>query len=242
MIPLGDDVPGERFPFVTYVLIGANVLVFLYEVVLSHQELLALTESLGMVPARLALWRETPAELLTLFTSMYLHGGWLHLLGNMLYLWIFGNNVEDRTGHGGFFLFYTLCGITAAFVEALIGPGQTVPMIGASGAVAGVLGAYVLLFPRARVFVFVPVFLFFFTVRVPAVIMLGFWFLFQLIGGAAGFGIPVQSGGIAHWAHVGGFLSGMFLLPLFLNDRRKPLRYVYECRGRECRRFPWRDR
>ena len=242
MIPLGDDVPGERFPFVTYLLIGVNVLVFLYEAVLPRQELLALTNTFGMVPVRLALWRENPMELLTLFTSMYLHGGWLHLLGNILYLWIFGNNVEDRTGHGGFFLFYTLCGVVAALVEALIGPGQTVPMIGASGAVAGVLGAYVLLFPRARVFVLVPLFFFFFTMRVPAVLMLGFWFVLQLIGGTAGLGVPMQSGGVAYWAHVGGFLAGMLLLPLFLRDRSKPLRYVYECRGRECGRFPWRTR
>ncbi len=234
MIPIGDDVPGERFPFLTYLLIGLNVLVFLFEASLLPEELEALIFTWGVIPRDLAAWGNDPGVLLTLFTSLFLHGGWFHLVGNMLYLWIFGNNVEDRMGHLGFLLFYLLCGIAASLTEVFLKPGSPVPTIGASGAIAGVLGAYFLLYPRAKVILLVPVFLFFFfTVQVPAVLVLGFWFVLQLFSGVAQLGVYTESGGVAYWAHAGGFVAGMVLMPLFRCRRRFPLRYVYQCGPRK---------
>ena len=234
MIPIGDDVPGERFPFVTYLLIGLNLLVFLFQLSLPQEDLRALIFTWGVIPRDVAAWGSDPSVLLTLVSSLFLHGGWFHLIGNMLYLWIFGNNVEDRMGHVGFFLFYLLCGIAASLTEVLLKPGSALPTIGASGAIAGVLGAYFLLYPRARVILLVPVFLFFFfTVQVPAVVVLGFWFVLQLFSGVAQLGVYTESGGVAYWAHAGGFVAGMVLMPFFRCRRRSPLRYVYQCGSRK---------
>jgi membrane associated rhomboid family serine protease len=146
---------------------------------------------------------------------MFLHGGWMHLIGNMLYLWIFGNNVEDAMGHGRFVVFYLLCGLAAAFAQAFQDPGSTVPMIGASGAIGGVLGAYLLLYPQARVLVLIPLGFFFYTLRIRALYVLGFWFLLQFLLSAMTAG---QQGGVAYWAHIGGFVAGMVLILPF---RRK---------------------
>jgi Uncharacterized membrane protein (homolog of Drosophila rhomboid) len=167
-------------------------------------------------------------------TSLFLHGGWFHLIGNMLYLWIFGNNVEDRMGHVGFLLFYLLCGIAASLAEVFLKPGSALPTIGASGAIAGVLGAYFLLYPKAKVILLIPVFLFFFfTVQVPAVVVLGLWFVMQLFSGVSQLGISTESGGVAYWAHAGGFIAGMVLMPFFRCSRRSPLRYIYQCDRRK---------
>jgi membrane associated rhomboid family serine protease len=234
LIPIGDDVPGERFPFLTYVLIGLNVLVFLFQISLPQAELRDLILTWGVTPRAVMAWSEDPRILLTLFTSLFLHGGWFHLIGNMLYLWIFGNNVEDRMGHVGFLLFYLLCGLTASLAEVFLKPGSVLPTIGASGAIAGVLGAYFLLYPRAKVILLVPVFLFFFfTVQVPAVVVLGLWFVMQLFSGVSQLGIGTESGGVAYWAHAGGFVAGMVLMPFFRCSRRSALRYVYQCDRRK---------
>ena len=230
MIPIGDDVPGERFPFLTYILIGLNLLVFLFQRSLPQAELHEMIFTWGVTPRELVAWSGQPWVLATLATSLFMHGGWFHLIGNMLYLWIFGNNVEDRMGHVGFLLFYLLCGIAASLAEVFLKPGSAIPTIGASGAIAGVLGAYFLLYPKAKVILLVPVFLFFFfTVQVPAVLVLGLWFVMQLFSGVSQLGISTDSGGVAYWAHAGGFVAGMVLMPLFRCSRRSSLRYVYQC-------------
>jgi membrane associated rhomboid family serine protease len=216
MIPLHDDNPTETVPLFTVGLIAACVAVFLWQLGLGY--------SFGLVPAVLFDHVELPEALArvpasaTLFTSMFMHGGWAHLLGNLLYLWIFGNNIEDRFGHLRFLLFYLLCGVAAALAQALPDTASQVPMVGASGAISGVLGAYLLLFPQARVLVVIPIGLYPYTVRLPALVVLGFWFLLQLVSQLAS--EPGQ-GGVAFRAHIGGFVAGMALLPVFLLSRRR---------------------
>lgn len=163
------------------------------------------------------LWHSSVLELLTPLTAMFLHGGWLHIISNMLYLYIFGDNVEDTLGHGRYLAFYLLCGFISFLTQIFINPASMVPNIGASGAVAGVLGAYFILFPGSRVVTLVPIFFFFTMVEIPAFFFIGFWFLMQLLGGTAQLGrVNPFSGGIAFWAHIGGFLAGILLLKLFL--------------------------
>ena len=210
-LPLYDDNPIRRTPVVTYFLIGMCVGAFLWQL---GQPPRTVAYQFGMVPAVLFGYRELPQRLAvipswaTLFTSMFLHGGWLHLGGNMLFLWIFGNNVEDLLGRARYLLFYLSCGITAALAQALSAPHSQIPMIGASGAIAGVLGAYLMTYPRANVHCFVWIVIFFWIVTVPAWILLGLWFALQLVSGlAAGHSSP----GVAFWAHVGGFGSGIVL-------------------------------
>ncbi len=216
MLPIHDDNPTSRRPYVTVGLIAACVLAFLWERSLGAQAQ-RLVYGLGMIPAvlfhhrQLAPGLELVPPALTLVTSMFLHGGWGHLLGNMLYLWIFGNNVEDALGHARFLLFYLLCGVAAAMAQALPDPGSTVPMIGASGAISGVLGAYLLLYPHARVLVVIPLGFYLHATRLPAALVLGLWFVIQLASSLAAGG---AGGGVAFRAHVGGFLAGMLLLPL----------------------------
>jgi len=204
MIPLRDTIPSSGFPLVNYAIIAANVAVFLYETTLGPR-LDAFVYAFGLVPREFA-----PAALVT---SMFLHGGWLHVLGNMLYLYIFGDNVEDRLGHLRYLGFYVLCGVAAGATQAFTNPQSSVPMVGASGAIAGVSGAYLLFFPRARVVTLVPVFLFLQVVEIPAVFFLLVWFLWQVVSGVATLGSRVPAGGVAFWAHVGGFVSGMVLGP-----------------------------
>ncbi|HYS18173.1 MAG TPA: rhomboid family intramembrane serine protease [Candidatus Binatia bacterium] len=226
MIPLRDSIPSRSWPVVTYLLIGLNVWVFLYELALGP-DLEAVIQAWGFVPADyFALARVPGAEVdryLPLLSSMFLHGGWLHLIGNMMYLWIFGDNVEDRIGHLRYLLFYLLAGLGAALVHAHLHPQSAVPTIGASGAISGVLGGYLLLFPHARVLTLVPiVFIFVQIVEVPAVIYLGFWFLIQLVAGTLAFALADAAGGVAWWAHVGGFTVGLILVPLLLRRRSYP--------------------
>ncbi len=219
MIPLHDDNPTELSPFVTLGVILACVVVFLYEVSLPERLGEAFVYSYGAIPAVIfgagVLPPEVsgPAPPLTLLTSMFLHGGWMHLIGNMLYLWIFGNNIEDVMGHVKFAIFYVTCGILAALSHALIDPSSAVPMVGASGAISGVLGAYLLLFPRAQVLVLIPLGCFTRVMYVPAGFVLGLWFLMQVLSG--GMSLGRQGGGVAFFAHVGGFLAGMALIGMF---------------------------
>jgi membrane associated rhomboid family serine protease len=221
MIPLRDDNPASSSPVVTRALIGLNVLAFVVELMQGE----ALNEFLrdwGVVPGRLFASlsdiTSAPFELLTVFTSLFLHGGWLHLLGNMWYLWIFGDNVEDRLGHARFLAFYLASGFVAALVHCAFMSGSAVPTVGASGAIAGVLGAYALAFPRARVLTLIPIIFFFQIVAIPALVLLGIWFLFQFISGTLSFGSG--SGGVAWWAHIAGFVFGFVAMGLFARKQR----------------------
>ncbi len=215
MIPLHDDNPTTRFPYVTIGLIAACTLVFLWQQSLPPGAAQQVVYSYGMIPAvlfgeaRLSADLAAVPAMVSVLTSMFMHGGWMHLIGNMLYLWIFGNNIEDATGHGRFIAFYLLCGVAAAMSQALQDPASAVPMIGASGAIGGVLGAYALLFPRARVLVLVPLGFFITTIRIPALLVLGFWFVLQFVQSAMA---PAGAGGVAYWAHIGGFLAGLVLI------------------------------
>lgn len=216
MIPLKDDNPTRTTPFVDYALIAACVLVFLWQVSLGER-IEAAIYAYGLIPDQLLGDARLPPELrvvpawMTVFTSMFLHGGWMHLIGNMLYLWIFADNVEDRLGHGRFVVFYLLCGIAAALAQALPDPQSQIPMIGASGAISGVLGAYLLLYPRARVLVLIPLGPLSQLVRLPALLVLGLWFGLQLLSEM--FAPP--GAGVAFRAHIGGFVAGLLLLPVF---------------------------
>ena len=221
MIPLRDTIPTRTFPGVTIALIAANVLVFLFQVSLGPQAGGALVAAFGAVPAQITGAAPHAAPVLspplTILTSMFLHGGFAHLLGNMVFLWIFGNNVEDATGHVRFVFFYLACGVAAALSHVAAQPGSTVPMVGASGAISGVLGAYFLLFPHARIVTLVFLGFFAQTVQIPAFFFLGFWFLMQFLSGAVSFG--TQGGGVAWFAHIGGFLAGFALLIPFKRRR-----------------------
>src|SRR2546425_12234712 len=231
MIPLRDTVPSRSFPFVNWLLIVLNVVVFL--VILSlRSDAEGFVAALGLVPKRL-LTDPQPWELVTPFTSMFLHGGWAHLLGNMLALYVFGDNVEDRLGSGPYLLFYLLCGLVASFAHIALNPTSAIPTVGASGAISGVLSAYLLFFPSARVITLVPIFFLPWFVEVPAVIFIGFWFVSQLLNGVLTVVAGVQAlGGVAWWAHVGGFLAGLIFAPLLARRRELSRVYVDEY-------FPW---
>lgn len=222
MIPLRDTIPSRTIPFVTYTLIAINVVIFLFELSLGSQLNVFIGE-FGIVPARfisrIQSYDLSISTFSPLFTSMFLHGGWMHLIGNMLFLHIFGDNVEDRLGHGRFLVFYLLSGLCAAFTQILIGPLSSVPMVGASGAIAGVLGAYILLFPQSKVLTLVPVFFFIQIIELRAFVFLGFWFFLQFLSGVMSLGIGADAGGVAWWAHIGGFVAGAVLMP-FLKKRR----------------------
>lgn len=217
MIPISDDNPARLTPVVTWGIMALCAGIFLWEISLGRAMSSAVAV-LGFTPAALSEnllaphgFTPVPAWA-TIFTSMFLHGGFLHIAGNMLYLWIFGNNVEDAMGHGRFIFFYLLSGVAAALTFAAIDPASTVPMIGASGAISGVLAAYVLLYPRARVTVVVPLGIILYPMKISAFWVVGFWFVMQLL--SAAFSHPGQTG-IAWWAHVGGFLAGVVLTPFF---------------------------
>ncbi len=216
MIPLRDINPSRSTPVVSLALIAVNTLVFLNQLRLDTAAQTALFYGLGFVPSRLLLALSSPEvsfwdALLPLWTSMFLHGGFLHLLGNMWFLWVFGDNVEDRLGHLKFLVFYLLCGTGAGLSHALLHISSTIPTVGASGAVSGVLGAYFVLFPRSRVITLVPLVFVFFTVRLPAMVVLGYWFLIQFFSGLATVGAG-RTTGVAWWAHIGGFLFGVLFL------------------------------
>jgi membrane associated rhomboid family serine protease len=231
MIPFRDNIPSRSFPIINIGIIVANVLVFFYELTLGPQ-LEPFIAHYGVVPAAVFAWPQSnlpfSALAVPFLTSMFLHGGWLHLIGNMWYLWIFGDNVEDRLGHFTYLIFYILCGIGAGIVHTILNYDVTVPSIGASGAIAGVLGAYLVSYPFARVLTLVPVVFFFPIIEIPAIIVLGFWFVMQFLYGATSLAsATAASGGVAWWAHVGGFIVGMILVGLFPRKDRPRYDYLY---------------
>ena len=212
MIPLYDTLHSRRLPIVNWLLIALNGLVFLYEISLSPSALDGLTRSWGLVPSRLMAHPET--MWVTILTAMFLHGGWFHILSNMWVLFIFGDNIEDRLGGGRYLIFYLLSGVAAGLMESFVLAGSDVPMIGASGAIAGVLGAYLVLYPRARIASLVPIIFIFTIIEIPAVLFLLFWFISQLFSGWLTLQGSTGSG-IAWWAHVGGFVFGMLTVNIF---------------------------
>lgn len=235
MIPIRDYNPTSRQPFVTVSLIIACILVFLWQASLDPRSGQMMVHHFGFIPALLFGDATFGADgglvppWVTLFSSMFLHGGFMHLAGNMLYLWIFGNNIEDVMGHGRYLVFYLVCGLAAAMAQALPDVGSTVPMIGASGAISGVLGAYLLLFPKAKVQVIIPIG-FFMMRTIPAGWLLGIWIGFQVFSGVAS---DTSGGGVAFWAHVGGFVAGMALVHLFRQKDPAPALDSYVSPGRE---------
>src|SRR5579862_7832753 len=236
MIPIRDDQPRYSTPYVTYFIIGLNILVFLFELSIGAQGRRALNAfvfQFGVVPLHFerALAGSThytlPGTLPTIFTSMFLHGGWLHIIGNMWFLWIFGDNIEDYLGHFRYLIFYLVSGFVAAVAHILLNAGSNLPTVGASGAIAGVMGAYFVLYPRARVLTLVPLIIFFTFWWLPAWLMLGYWFIIQfLMGAATSIAETSQNqGGVAVWAHVGGFVAGILLIKL-MPERRGRYRYA----------------
>lgn len=213
MIPIRDVIPSRTTPGVTITLIALNVLVYLFQLSLSERGQDAFITAFGVIPAYFSLFN--------VFTSMFVHGGLAHLAGNMLFLWIFGDNVEDRLGHRRFILFYLLSGMTAAFAQAMLEPNSLVPMVGASGAIAGVMGAYLVLYPRSRVLMLFPFPLFLF--ELPATVFLGGWFFIQFLNGVNQLPIfekDAISGGVAFWAHVAGFIAGLILVVFMKRPER----------------------
>ena len=221
MIPLRDVIPSRTTPYVTVAIIILNALAWLFEVSMPRENLTVFLQVWGVVPAAFI-----P---MTLVSAMFLHGSWSHVIGNMWYLWIFGDNVEDRLGHGRFIFFYLLCGVVASLGQIQLDPGSTLPMIGASGAIAGVMGAYFVLYPQSRVLTLIPLIIFWEIVELPAIMLLGFWFLMQLFSAGA---IAVTattgggSGGVAFMAHVAGFVVGMIGVLVF-RKRQRPEPWTY---------------
>lgn len=216
MIPLKDRNPTRRVPIVNIVIIILNLAVFIYQISLGRG-LEGFLYKFGVVPDAISNSINTvqlsPRVFFPLFSSMFLHGGWLHLGGNMLYLWVFGDNVEDKLGRGRYLMFYLLCGIAASIAHIIIDPHSTIPTVGASGAISGVLGAYLLMFPKARVLTLIPIFVFLQFAELPALVVLGFWFVMQFFNGLISLGYETAGmGGVAWWAHIGGFVAGMVLV------------------------------
>jgi len=242
MFPYRDENPTEKPAIITVAIIAANALVFIFLQGAGAQGPLARSVcELGLIPGEIlhsvkpgsgialapgvVCMVEAAPKYWTILTSMFTHGGWFHLIGNMLFLWVFGNNIEDATGHGKFLIFYLLCGVAAAATQTLISPHSLVPMVGASGAISGVLGAYLLLYPRVRVHTLIVLPIFITTVAIPAWVMLGYWALLQLIGGLGSL-TQLEQGGVAFFAHVGGFVAGLLLVRLFASEdvlRRRPM-------------------
>lgn len=234
MIPLRDNIPSRRGPIVNTSLIALNVLVFLFEiVVLGSDHLQGFAYRWGLVPAEF--WQMGDLRTwVTLFTSMFLHGGWWHLISNMLALYIFGDNIEDRVGHVRYLIFYLLGGLAASGAHLVAYSSSTLPTVGASGAIAGVLGAYLVLFPQARVLTLIPIFYFVRLIEIPAFVYLGFWFISQLFNGifALAAADVFQSGGVAWWAHIGGFVFGLAVIRLLASRPKAQVMGRYH---------PWQD-
>lgn len=233
MIPFRDDVPSKTTPVTTISLILVNLLVFAYQLTLAPEQLQHFFFLNGVVPGEVQLVFQEPLAVAvvtarTLFTSMFLHGGWLHLIGNLWYLWIFGDNVEDRMGHFRFLIFYLICGLAGGITHIAFNLNSSIPSIGASGAIAGVLGAYLLSYPFARIHTLIPLFFFWPIVELPALVVLGFWFVIQLLQGAAAIGNTEIAEGVAFWAHVGGFVTGMLLLGSFARPLIRRYRWELE--------------
>jgi membrane associated rhomboid family serine protease len=225
MVPLNDENPIQITPVVTYVLIVANILIFLYELRLGTPGLQAFLQDFAFIPGQLSesLQGATTGDLipepLTLVTSQFLHGSILHVVFNMLYLWIFGNNIEEEMGSVRYLIFYLLCGVLASLAQYVFDADSMIPTLGASGAIAGIMGAYIFRFPQARIVTLIPLGFIWFTIRVPAIFFLGFWFLQQAFNSVSSLEAQVNAGGmesgIAYWAHAGGFIFGALLGPIF---------------------------
>ena len=226
MFPLKDDNPTTITPIVTWTLIAINTAVFLYQISLGPGSSQLFVFQYGAIPSVILGHQSLNANIavippvLSVFTSMFLHGGFMHLIGNMWFLWIFGNNIEDSMGHLRFIGFYLICGILASWSHIASDPGSVIPSIGASGAISGVMGAYIMLYPRARVLTFIFLFIFIRLMYLPAAVILGYWFLIQLLSGSMTLG--EQGGGVAFWAHIGGFVAGVLLVGLF---KKKNVRF-----------------
>jgi membrane associated rhomboid family serine protease len=218
MFPLRDVIPSRTFPIVTVTFIAMNTVAWFYELTLSNEALAVFLDQFGVVAADFR-WP-------SLVTSMFLHGGWMHVIGNMWWLWIFGDNVEDRMGHGRFIVFYFLCGAVAALGQTLISPNSVLPMVGASGAIAGVLGAYIVLYPNSRVLTLVPIVFFIEIIEVPAILLLGLWFVMQLFNaGAVAMTAATHGGGVAFMAHAAGFAAGLIAVFAFRRPERRSARW-----------------
>ena len=205
MIPLRDTQPSHSTPFVTVTIIVVNVLAFFYQLSLDRYSLNWFISHYAMIPDRL--------QYSDIVTAMFLHGGWMHLIGNMWFLWIYGDNVEDVLGHTKYAIFYLLCGLVAAVTHVILNPYSRVPTLGASGAIAGVMGAYMVKFPHSRIITLVPIFIFFTTMEIPALLILAYWFIIQIFSGVGSIGYSnVSSGGVAWFAHIGGFVAGIVLI------------------------------
>ena len=216
MLPLRDEIPSRRIPYVNYIFIAINVLVFIWQFQVGQSDP-RLVYQFALIPAQITTGITLPA-FLHIFTSMFMHGGLAHIGGNMLYLWIFGDNIEDAMGHGRYLLFYLLGGFIASAAHIISSPFSQIPTVGASGAIAAVLGAYLILYPKARVLTLVTFGFFIRLTMVPAVIVLGLWFILQLFQGVLTAGGP-DMGGVAFWAHIGGFVAGLFLARLFARNQ-----------------------
>jgi membrane associated rhomboid family serine protease len=215
MIPLRDLNPRSSFPIMTLLMIAANVVVFIHQITLSPAAGEAFIKTYALTPSHIQLalegHRYTALQaVLPLITCMFLHGGFLHIIGNMWFLWIFGDNVEDQFGPFGYLLFYLVCGIGSGITQVLFSWGSRIPSLGASGAISGVLGAYIVLFPRARILTLIPLLIIWFTARISAWVFIGIWFLMNFLSGVSSFGV-LNTGGVAWWAHVGGFLLGVLI-------------------------------
>ena len=234
MIPIGDANPTRRIPITNWTLIAINVAVFLYELSLRSRQLDNLIVTWGVIPQNILLGLTHPIQApialwATLITSQFIHAGWAHILGNMLFLWVFGDNIEDILGHFGYLIFYLVSGIAAGIVQVVVSGPVLIPSIGASGAIAGVLGAYFILYPWAKISILFPLFILFWTIDIPAIFVIGWWFVQQFF-----YGIGVLSSaagsGIAFWAHIGGFVAGLILILPFIGRarRRRVPQYYYD--------------
>lgn len=248
MIPIRDTIPSQHLPIATWFLILINSVIFFFELTMPEPARAQFFHLFGIIPARFthpdwALWIGFPIDdYFPFLTSMFLHGGWLHIIGNMWALWIFGDNVEDRMGPMRFIIFYLLCGLVAGMVHWFTNPNSTVPTVGASGAIAGVMGAYIVLFPRSRVVVLVPVLIFPFFFELPAVFYIGLWALMQVFSGTMSLADARAVGGVAWWAHVGGFSAGVVLHFFFVRRGRtggRLSRDEYKLRGAWLPRRHW---
>lgn len=221
MIPLRDSARSRSFPYVNIIIIILNLVVYINEVMLEPYQLNQFFYTYGLVPADVMNAIYTGAALtpvlVNFITATFVHGGWFHVLGNMLFLWVFGDNVEDRLGHGKYLLFYLAAGVAGGVAHIMTNPASTVPVVGASGAVAGVLGAYIIAFPRSRILALVPLFIIFFLTEIPAVVFIALWFVLQLFNGVASLGGAATP--VAWWAHIGGFLIGVLLIKMLAPRR-----------------------
>lgn len=222
MIPLRDTAPLNKFPFVNYSLLAINIFIFVYQLSLGNG-VVSFFYEYGLIPSEFLSVAnfDIYERIKPFFTSMFIHGGWFHIVGNMLFLYIFGDNVEEKVGHFNYFLFYLICGFSAALFQIFSNMSSTLPMIGASGAVSGVLGAYLVFFPHSRILTLVPVFIFIQLIYIRASLFIIVWFIIQFISGVSSFGSVSNTGGIAFWAHIGGFICGILFANIYRNKERK---------------------